>query len=319
MAPASIDASDLFGVKGLIAVVTGGGSGIGLMIAQALEANGAIVYILGRRQQTLDKAAKTAVSLDLRAPQRKRNFQGNLHPIQCDVTKKSDLERAAEEIKLKYGYVNVVIANSGVVGPSVLGMPENPSISEFKNWLWNWDPDQLNNTFAVNTAGVFYTAVAFLELLDEGNKRGHLKQRSQVIATTSIGAYVRTLVAGFGYEGSKAATTHIMKQFATSLVPYAIRANIIAPGCESLQQSGTVVSSLPADSGIGYPSDITDDLIEKQNEGGWPKDFIPEQRPGDEQDIAGAVLFLVSKAGAYINGNALVTDGGRMGILPATY
>ncbi|KAK9778417.1 hypothetical protein SCAR479_04819 [Seiridium cardinale] len=305
MAPASIDASDLFGVKGLIAVVTGGGSGkvycpypsfqeyeglihtgIGLMIAQALEANGAIVYILGRRQQTLDNAAKTAK-------------QGNLYPIQCDVTKKSDLERAAEEIKLKYGYVNVVIANSGVVGPNVLGMPEKPSISEFKNWLWNWDPDELNNTFAVNTAGVFYTAVAFLELLDEGNKRGHLKQRSQVIATTSIGAYVRTLVAGFGYEGSKAATTHIMKQFSTSLVPYGIRANIIAPGW--------------------YPSDITGDLIVKQNEGGWPKDFIPEQRPGDEQDIAGAVLFLVSKAGAYINGNALVTDGGRMGILPATY
>ncbi|KAK6069118.1 short-chain dehydrogenase/reductase [Seiridium cupressi] len=254
MAPASIDASDLFGVKGLIAVVTGGGSG---------------------------------------------KKQGNLHPIQCDVTKKSDLERAAEEIKLKYGYVNVVIANSGVVGPNVLGMPENLSISEFKNWLWNWDPDELNNTFAVNTAGVFYTAVAFLELLDEGNKRSHLKQRSQVIATTSIGAYVRTLVAGFGYEGSKAATTHIMKQFATSLVPYEIRANIIAPGW--------------------YPSDITCGLIEKQNEGGWPKDFVPEQRPGDEQDIAGAVLFLVSKAGAYINGNALVTDGGRMGMLPATY
>jgi NAD(P)-dependent dehydrogenase (short-subunit alcohol dehydrogenase family) len=76
---ADLDSASLFNVKGLVAVITGGGTGteayivtaypangytgIGLMMAQALEANGAIVYILGRRQDVLKKAASTAVRL----------------------------------------------------------------------------------------------------------------------------------------------------------------------------------------------------------------------------------------------------------------
>ena len=52
--------SDLFSVKGLVAVITGGGSGLGLYAARALEANGATVYIVGRREATLKEAAATA-------------------------------------------------------------------------------------------------------------------------------------------------------------------------------------------------------------------------------------------------------------------
>lgn len=51
----------------------------------------------------------------------------------------------------------------------------------------------------------------------------------------------------------------------------------------------------------------------------YPRDFLPQERNGDEKDIAGAMLFLASRAGAYINGNVLLTDGGRLSVLPATY
>lgn len=54
----SLEASSLFSTDGLVAVVTGGGTGIGLMIARALEHNGAKVYILGRREEVLKTAAK---------------------------------------------------------------------------------------------------------------------------------------------------------------------------------------------------------------------------------------------------------------------
>lgn len=64
---------------------------------------------------------------------------------------------------------------------------------------------------------------------------------------------------------------------------------------------------------------MTHEVIEHRNKTGWLKSIIPEERPGDEQDIAGAILFLVSRAGAYINGNVLVTDGGRLGVVPSTY
>lgn len=61
----SLDAASLFSVNGLVAVVTGGGTGIGLMIATALEHNGATVYILGRREEVLGTAAReNAVSMN---------------------------------------------------------------------------------------------------------------------------------------------------------------------------------------------------------------------------------------------------------------
>ncbi|KAI0381317.1 NAD(P)-binding protein [Hypomontagnella monticulosa] len=284
MATPSVEAADLFGVKGLVAVITGGGSGIGLMMAQALETNGAIVYIVGRRKEAVEKAATTAK-------------HGNIRPLQGDVTSKADLERIVTEIKTAVGYVNVVIANSGTLGPTVHAMPPDPSISDFRNFLLSWDTDTFTNTYAVNDTGVFNTVAAFLELLDEGNKRGNLKQKSQVIATASVGAFNRNPVAGYAYASSKAGVIHMMKQFATGLVPYSIRSNIIAPGF--------------------YPSEMTATFADKDRV--WPKTVIPEQRWGDSEDVAGAILFLVSRAGAYINGNVLVTDGGRLGVIPSAY
>jgi len=53
--------------------------------------------------------------------------------------------------------------------------------------------------------------------------------------------------------------------------------------------------------------------------GSIPNTIVPLTRIGTEEDIAGAVLFLCSRAGAYINGLCLNTDGGRLGIVPATY
>ncbi|KAK1472462.1 short-chain dehydrogenase/reductase [Colletotrichum cuscutae] len=284
MSSSNLNAADLFGVKGLIAVVTGGGTGIGLMIAQGLEANGAIVYIIGRRQEALEQAAKTAQN-------------GNIRTIQGDITSKSDLERAVAEIKEAHGYVNVVIANSGIGGPALKGLPPNPTIAQYRDFVFGWEQKDFTETFAVNATGVFFTVAAFLELLDEGNKRSNFKQRSQVIATSSIGAYNRNPM-GFAYGASKAAVVHMFKQLSTTLVPFNIRANVIAPGF--------------------YPSEMTTATVEAHKEG-WPKTTIPEERAGDVEDMAGAVLFLVSRAGAYTNGNVLVTDGGRLGIVPSSY
>jgi NAD(P)-dependent dehydrogenase (short-subunit alcohol dehydrogenase family) len=148
------------------------------------------------------------------------------------VTSKSDLAAAAEHVGQKSGYVNLVIANSGITGPTLAGLPKDASLLQFRDHLQNWEVDDINNVFAVNTTAVLSTLIAFLELLDKGNKAGNVEQKSQFVATTSAGAVCRTSLSGYPYNTSKAATVHMMKMLATKLVDFDIRANIIAPGCE---------------------------------------------------------------------------------------
>lgn len=84
-----------------------------------------------------------------------------------------------------------------------------------------------------NTTAVFYTAVAFLDLLEKGNRSNYSGGRSQIIATNSIGAFNRKITAGFSYGISKTATMMLMKILSTCLAPYKIRSNVLCPGCES--------------------------------------------------------------------------------------
>ncbi|KAE8421487.1 hypothetical protein BDV36DRAFT_280573 [Aspergillus pseudocaelatus] len=285
-----VSATSLFDVSGIVAVVTGGGSGLGLFMTKALAANGAKkVYILGRRKPILEQVA---AELD-------KNI---VIPIQCDVTDQSALKAAVAHIEADTGYINLLIANSGIAGPSG-SVPPGSNIAELQETLYNIPMQEFTNTFHVNCTAVFYTTIAFLGLLDAGNRNGSYGNgRSQVIATSSIGSFNRRISAGFAYSTSKAATTMMMKVLATYLVPYRIRANVLCPGI--------------------FPTDLTADLIEGKNpteEGAFPLDQIPAERAGTPEDIMGPLLYLASRAGAYCNGNCVLTDGGRLSVTPATY
>lgn len=292
----STDVNNLFGVKGIVAVITGGGSGLGLYVAKALDANGAkAVYIVGRRKESLEAAANEGKN-------------GSIIPVQGDVTSKESLEAVAERVRREQGFINVLFANSGIIGVparSLLPSDRQPTIKEFKDAMWEPSMDDFTQAYHVNVSGVFYTALAFLELLDEGNKKGNVDQKSSIIVTSSIAGFSRYLASGFAYSTSKAGTTHLVKMLATYLTGYRIRVNGIAPGLFLTEMTAnTPVFSGEKDARI---------------EGNLPKGLCPMERSGTEEDIVGAALYLMSKGGAYLSGNVIVTDGGRLGEMPAVY
>lgn len=126
------------------------------------------------------------------------------------MTSKDDLSKIVEHITKADGFINVLVANSGTVGPSLEGLKPDFTILQIQDFLWRDDMDDFTNTYHVNTSAVFYCVIAFLGLLDAGNKKGNVEQRSQVIATSSIGGFNRTPFAGYAYETSKAAVNHLV-------------------------------------------------------------------------------------------------------------
>lgn len=255
------------------------------MMARALADNGAEkVYILGRRVGVLNDAVKTI-------------GKSSVVPVECDVTSKDSLKAAAAKIQQEVGYVNLLVCNSGIGGPLSDRPSKDMSLDAFVDGHWDVSLEDYTQTFTVNVAAVWFTTLAFLRLLDAGNKKGNLWQKSQVLATSSIAGFNKVPTGGWAYGASKAACTHLMKQLSTALPIWDIRANMICPGL--------------------YPSEMAAPILARP--GAVTKDGIPLNRTGDEQDMAGAILYLASRAGAYCDGTVIVSDGGRLTTMPSTF
>jgi NAD(P)-dependent dehydrogenase (short-subunit alcohol dehydrogenase family) len=137
-------------------------------------------------------------------------------PIQCDITSKNSLAAAAAQVEKESGFVNSVIANSGATGPDLYGLPKDrkPTFEEIQKYLWDTPMESFNQAFEVNTTACFYTLVAFLKLLDAGNKSDVSRStgvKSQFVVTGSIGAFSRRPGMGFAYAGSKMAVCWKLK------------------------------------------------------------------------------------------------------------
>jgi len=129
------------------------------------------------------------------------------------------------------------VLNSGVLGPKDLGAREiaeasatPDSISKIQKVLLSHDEEDYATTYAINVTAIVHMAAAFLELLDEGNKKkgfgksdAPVVASSQIITVTSIASFNRVISAGLAYSSSKAAATHLGKMLSTLLAPFHIR------------------------------------------------------------------------------------------------
>lgn len=217
-----LEASRMFNMEGHVCVVTGGGTGIGLMATQSLAANGAKVYITGRRMEALENAAK----------QHDPNGKGAIIPIgPCDVTKKEDLHSLVEELSKKEKYINLLVCNAGIAGPKA--EPEHDEANDLKAKLWdNESVEAWQDTYKADVTAVYFTTVAFLPLLQAAvEPKGPLpKFAASVITTSSMSGLMRHAQGHFSYNAAKAATVHLTKLMSAEFQRTWIRVNSIAPG-----------------------------------------------------------------------------------------
>lgn len=274
-------------MKDYVCLVTGGGTGIGLMATQALSANGAKVYITGRRTEVLEKAAQS------HDPQKhKADIDGEIIPIgPTDVRSKDDLQQLCREIEAKEGYLSLLVAAAGVPGPKEPS-PDTTDARELKSKLWDSESvEEWNETYSADVTSVYFTTLAFLPLLQAAPKDHY----SSVIVISSMSGMMRDSQSHFAYNAAKAATAHLSKMMSKEFARFGVRINSIAPGY--------------------FPSEMTMKESDERNKTEMPdskvKDkghSVPAGRSGRDEEMGMSVIYLARCA--YVNGQILAVDGG---------
>ncbi|KAL7423551.1 hypothetical protein Q5752_001131 [Cryptotrichosporon argae] len=285
MSHAHLHAAELFSTKGLTAVVTGGGTGIGLMQTLALAENGAKVFIASRNGDKLKDVAA------------KYGKDGNIVPVAGDVTTKDGIAAIVAEIeKQAPGGINVLFNNAGIAGEgSREGYEGTDDPHKFSQQLLQSEFKEWNDILNTNVVSYYFVSAAFLPLLSKGaqSTKGYA---SQIVNVSSISGIMKGSSGGqFAYAASKAAVVQMTKVLAQELLPLKIRVNQIAPGIFPSQMTA----------GDSDPHTHKSDLS-----GSGKGESLPAGRPGDEKDMAAATLFLASYGGVFVNGQAIIPDGG---------
>jgi NAD(P)-dependent dehydrogenase (short-subunit alcohol dehydrogenase family) len=238
---------------GKVALVTGGTSGIGLATAMRLAAEGAYLFITGRREQELDQAV--------------RNLGRNGSGVQGDVSKPADLDRLYEAVRREKGHLDILFANAGLGEFSPLG---EITAAHF---------DRL---FDTNVKGLLFTVQKALPLLREG---GSIILNASIVASKGLPAFSV-------YSATKAAVRSFARSWSVDLKGRGIRVNVVSPGTiptpayrsglgMSVQQIDQFVAGMAAQTPLGRPG-TTDEVAKAVS-------FLASD---ESSYVAGAELFV---------------------------
>lgn len=178
-------------LDGKVAVITGGNSGMGLATARLFVAEGAQVFITGRRQAELDAAVK--------------QIGKNATAVRGDVASLADLDRLYATVKEKAGHIDILFANAGAGEFAPIG-----SITE----------EHYDRIFAINVKGLLFTVQKALPLFRDGGS---------IILNASI-ASIKGMPAFSVYSASKAAVRSFARGWTADLKERQIRVNTLSPG-----------------------------------------------------------------------------------------
>lgn len=261
-------------LQGKVAVVTGGGSGIGRGIVLCMAQEGADIAIPDIQEGNAQAVAKEVLALGRRAV-----------AMRCDVTKEADVQAALERVKRELGKIDILVNNAGMA--SRPGMPFTNNTEE------DWD-----RTYAVNLKSVFLACKAIAPYFIG-------RQAGRIINIASIAGPLAAVTMP-PYSVAKGGVITLTRVVAKELAPHGITVNAICPGVlwtpfwENLARY--IADTNPAFKGM-TPRQVFDKRV---------ADIIPMKREQTPEDIGWAAVFLASDQARNITGQALNVDGGSV-------
>ncbi|PIL23158.1 hypothetical protein GSI_14467 [Ganoderma sinense ZZ0214-1] len=305
-----LTSSSLFDLTGVVAVVTGGGTGIGLMITTTLIANGATVYIIGPKQADLDEIAKVYNNAA-----EKENKPGRIYGLQGDVRRKSEALRLAVEVGKRENHVTVLFNNAGVITTRSQPPTEATAEAFMKAYFDPITEEDFDQAVTTNAVGPYWLTFAFLPLLEKWKSSpGGARFAPQIVMTSSMNGWTKdsaTCGHTFPYLYSKSAIGHATATLAHELLPLGVRVNGIAPGLfvTDMSSPGTLdalgQSHLPPGRKFNFEVPVSRPVPEGQ------------PRAGTNRDMGTLVLFLV--ANWFVDGETVLIDGGTLLKHPSSY
>jgi NAD(P)-dependent dehydrogenase (short-subunit alcohol dehydrogenase family) len=255
----------LFSLQGKTALVTGGTSGLGAMIARGFVSRGVRTYITGRdAERTKDAAARMT-----------EECGGACVGLEADFTDPAAPARLAETIGEREDRLHILVNNAG---------------TNCAGDLKELSPDAWDEVLGVNLRAPVFLVQHLLPHLRAAASR---EDPARVVNVGSIGGLHVPGWEAHPYGASKAALHHVTRSLARALGKDKITVNAIAPG--------------------PFPSKMHDTASQATQES--IAAHIPLQRAGRPDDAAGAVIFLASRAGSYVNAHVIPLDGGYIGAL----
>lgn len=250
-------------LEGKVAIVTGGGTGLGRGIALRFAAEGARVAIGEIQPEAGDRTCREISAQG-----------GEAVCIPTDVTVSEQVRNLVEACDEKYGQIDILVNNAGVTGVHHPQLFAHCLELDLENW---------NRVIEINLTSLFICSQTVARYMVRRGIEGRI---INIASTTSFGADL----GGTNYVASKHGVMGLTRAMAVELGDHKIIVNAIAPGMTATEGALPIFSEEPKRTGI-----------EKS---------VPLRRPGKPEEVASAAVFLASDECTYVNGSAIVVDGG---------
>jgi meso-butanediol dehydrogenase/(S,S)-butanediol dehydrogenase/diacetyl reductase len=259
-------------LAGKVAIVTGGGSGIGRGIVLTMAREGADIAIPDIQVLNAEKVAEEVKAIGRKAL-----------AMKADVTSATDVKTMIDRTRDTLGKIDILVNNAGMAAPP--GMPFTNNTEE------DWD-----RTFAVNTKSVFLTCKAVAPYFI-GRKAGRIINIASIAGPLSA-------VTMPPYSVAKQGVITFTRVVAKELAPHRITVNAICPGVlwtDFWQKlAAHIASTNPAFSGM-TPRQVFEKRV---------ADIVPMKCEQEPEDIGWTAVFLASDEARYLTGQAIMVDGG---------